>query len=86
LFVIVVVGCGGGGGERRVAGCGCGGCFPWVSHGTMYSMPCTKIMWPVGIVGKCVIWLGTGKSRVRLSLDSKPVSNSIIKSEGTHNV
>ena len=60
LVVVVVRG--------RVAGCGCGGCFPRVSHGAMYSMPCTEIMWPVGIVGKHVIKLGSKKLRVRVSL------------------
>ena len=39
-------------------GCGCGGCFPQVSHGAMYNMLCTEIMWMVGIVGECVIGLG----------------------------
>ena len=41
---VVIVGCSGGG-ERKVVGCGCGGCFPWVSRGAMYSMQCTEMMW-----------------------------------------
>ena len=61
-FVVVAVGCGGG--ERRVVGCGCGSYFPQVTCGAMYSMLCTKMMWPVGIVGKCIIELGSRKSRV----------------------
>jgi hypothetical protein len=60
-LVVVVV-------RERVAGCGCGGCFPWVSHGAMYSILCTEIMWPVGILGKRLVRFGSRKSRVRLSL------------------
>jgi len=26
-----------------------------VSCGAMYSMQCAQIMWPIGIVGKCVV-------------------------------
>ena len=68
LLWVVVVACGGGGGEGRVAGCGCGGCFPRISRGAMYSILCREIIWPAGILGKHVVGLSSGKSRVQLLL------------------
>jgi hypothetical protein len=51
-------------GEVRVVGCSCGSCFLQVTCSAMYSMLCTKIIWPVGIVGKCAVGIGSIKLRV----------------------
>jgi hypothetical protein len=37
-YIVVVVDGGDGDGERRVMACGCGSCFPQVSHGAMYTV------------------------------------------------